>query len=94
MRIFEYQPRILHAKTAVADGDWATLGTANLDYRSFFLNYELNLVSRDPGLCRGLEAQFLRDLEASVEIMPVEWAQRHWGRHLLEMIGWLARRWL
>ncbi|HHH35572.1 MAG TPA: cardiolipin synthase B [Gammaproteobacteria bacterium] len=94
VRIFEYQPRILHAKTAVADGDWATLGTANLDYRSFFLNYELNLVSRDPGLCRGLEAQFLRDLEASVEIMPVEWAQRHWGRHLLEMIGWLARRWL
>ncbi len=94
VRIFEYQPRVLHAKTAVADGAWATLGTANLDYRSFFLNYELNLVSRDPELCLCLEKQFLRDLDEAVEITAGKWARRHWGHHFLEMIGWLARRWL
>ncbi len=94
VRIFEYQPRVLHAKTAVADGAWATLGTANLDYRSFFMNYELNLVSRDPALCQGLEAYFERDLAESVEITVGRWARRPWSRHFLEMIGWLARRWL
>lgn len=94
VRIFEYQPRVLHAKTAVADGSWATLGTANLDYRSFFLNYELNLVSRDPQLCACLEEQFLRDVEESVEIIAGKWAHRHLGHHFMEMIGWLARHWL
>ena len=94
VRIFEYQPRVLHAKTAVADGDWGTIGTANLDYRSFFLNYELNLVSRDPQLCGELERHFMQDLEESKEITAGAWARRPRRRQLLEAIGWMARRWL
>lgn len=62
VRIYEYLPRVLHAKTALVDRDWAMVGTANLDYRSLFLNYELNLVSQDPDLWRQLRSQFFQDL--------------------------------
>lgn len=94
VRIFEYRPRVLHAKTAVADGAWATIGTANLDYRSFFLNYELNLVTRDRDLCAQLTTQFHDDLAESIEIEPRGWDNRPWSEHLSETVGWVARRWL
>ena len=94
VRIFEYRPRMLHAKTAVVDGSWATIGTANLDYRSFFLNYELNLVSRNLDLCRRLQAQFDEDLAQSRQITAVSWPQRPSTERLLEAVGWMARRWL
>ncbi len=94
VRIYEYLPRVLHAKTAVADGEWCTIGTANLDYRSFFLNFEINLVSRETGLCRDLHELFHRDLEDSVEVLPAQWAQRNWSQRILESIGWMARHWL
>jgi len=94
VRIFEYQPRVLHAKTAVVDGSWVTLGTANLDYRSFFVNYELNLVVREVEFCHLLEDCFEQDLLQAEEIYPVRWAQRSLFQHFLEMIGWCARRWL
>ncbi len=92
--IYEYLPRMLHAKTAVVDGTWATVGTANLDYRSFFMNHEINLVSRDPLLCQRLEAQFMLDLEEAEQIIGRQWARRPWSQHVVEVIGWLARRWL
>lgn len=94
VRIYEFLPRVLHAKTVVADGRWAMVGTANLDYRSLFLNYELNLISRDTVLCEQLRAQFMNDLQSAREIMPKVWAQRPWREHVSEGIGWFARRWL
>ena len=94
VRIYEYVPRMLHAKTVVIDGTWSTIGTANLDYRSFFLNHELTLVSRDAMLCASLEAQFYDDLEQTEEILAVNWPRRRWPGRVLEMVGWLARRWL
>lgn len=94
VRIYEYLPRVLHAKTAVVDGTWATLGTANLDYRSLFINYEVNLVSRDTYLCQELHACFMDDLSYAEEITKRDWAKRPWNRHVSESIGWMARRWL
>ena len=94
VRIYEYLPRMLHAKTAVVDGVWATLGSANLDYRSFFLAYELNLVSRNPDLCRQLQNQFIHDISEAEEIFQCTWAKRPWRQHVAETAGWLARRWL
>jgi cardiolipin synthase len=44
VRIFELQIAVLHAKTAVIDGAWSTIGSANIDRRSFIHNYELNVV--------------------------------------------------
>ncbi len=83
---------MLHAKTAVVDSIWATVGTANLDYRSLFMNHEINLVSRDLLLCQRLETQFLVDLKEAEQIMGRQWACRPWSQHVVEVIGWLARR--
>ncbi|MGW8309786.1 MAG: phospholipase D-like domain-containing protein [Thiogranum sp.] len=94
VRIYEYQPRVLHAKSIVVDGDHATVGTANIDYRSFFLNYELNLFTRDTRLCRELEKVFRQDLALSAAIHGEHWSHRPWTQKFLELIGWLARRWL
>lgn len=94
VRIHEYQPRMLHAKTVVVDGEWSCVSTANMDYRSFFLNYEISLASEDPRLARTLLRQFRRDLEESVRVVPRRWARRGWLLRILELIGWAARRWL
>ncbi|NOY62060.1 MAG: cardiolipin synthase B [Gammaproteobacteria bacterium] len=94
VKIYEYLPRMLHAKIAVVDGKWATLGTANLDYRSLFQNYELNLVSRDIAFCSRLQAQFERDLTEAVAVCATRWRQRRWVPRLAELLGWSVRRWL
>jgi len=92
--IYEYLPRVLHAKTVVVDGDWATVGTANMDYRSLSMNYELNLVCRAPALVARLEAHFYQDLENARRILAETWNGRGPGDRLAELVGWLARRWL
>ena len=94
VHIHEYMPRMLHAKTLVVDGSWSSVGTANLDYRSFFLNYELNLASEDRALAATLERQFRQDLAHSRLIQPRRWAQRSWLLRPLELIGWAGRHWL
>lgn len=93
VRIFEYLPRPLHAKTGVFDGELATVGTANLDYRSFFINRELNFVARDPAVADLMEKQFLQDLEESAELTAATWS----GSRFERAAGVLARplrRWL
>ena len=62
MKIYEYGPALLHAKTLVVDGRWVSIGSVNLDNRSFALNNELNLVFQDRGLARRLVDVFQRDL--------------------------------
>lgn len=94
VRIYRYLPRILHAKTAVVDGAWSTIGTVNMDYRSFFTNYEVNLVTRDARLATALERQFHVDLGEAAPVEPREWLGRGWPTRLSETIGWLVRRWL
>jgi cardiolipin synthase len=94
VHIHEYLPRMLHAKTLVVDGDWCSVGTANLDYRSFFLNYELTLVSTDAMLVRTLDGQFQADLAQSEPIQPRRWARRSRWLRVFEVIGWAARHWL
>ena len=92
VRIFEYKPRILHAKTAIFDNESCTVGTANLDYRSFFVNFELNLVSRRTLLVKRLADDFEEDLAQSEEVSPSIWARRGYLRRIGEVIGWFARK--
>jgi len=94
VRIFEYQPRTLHAKTLLVDHDWATVGTANFDYRSFFINYELNLIAQSRNLNAALTALFQDDLFAAQEIRTRPWGARPLFARLAELVGWGARRWL
>ena len=94
VKVLEYRPRVLHAKTMVVDSAWCTVGTANLDYRSLNLNYEINLVSRCGALTELLAAQFEFDATRSELIDPTQWHLRPGWRRALEGVAWRLRRWL
>jgi cardiolipin synthase A/B len=85
VKIFEYRPTMMHAKTIVIDGIWASVGSANIDSRSFFLNDEVNVLIRSAGFCSELSAMFDRDLAKSDEITLAQWRSRSLGKKLLEM---------
>lgn len=70
VRIFEYTPAFLHAKIALVDDDWATVGSSNIDPLSLLLNLEANVIVRDPQFTTALAAQFDAAVAASVEIDP------------------------
>jgi cardiolipin synthase len=94
VRIFEYGDRVLHAKSATADGVWYTVGTANIDHLSFFRNHEVNLFGFDPESARVLEAQFLKDLDSCREVVWEEWRKRSWLEKLREKFFFWMRVWL
>jgi len=68
-RIFEYRGPMLHAKTILADHDWARVGSSNLNVSSLLGNYELDLVAEQDGLTASLATQFLHDMTQSREIV-------------------------
>jgi cardiolipin synthase len=76
VRIFEYQPAVLHAKTLVADDFVSLAGSSNLDFRSFHFNAECNIVMLDEETGRAFSAKFEEDLEGSVEVTAADWARR------------------
>ncbi len=93
VKIYEYQPQILHAKLFVID-EVVYAGSANLDARSLKLNYELALRIADPEVAAQGSAFFEADLALSREIDPAQWrASRGWWRRLLEKAAYflLAR---
>ena len=69
VRIFEYEPRFIHAKTLLCDDDVSIVGTANFDNRSFRLNFELCILFEDAGVAGALEAVLARDFERSRQVV-------------------------
>ena len=69
VRVFEWNGTMLHAKTAVADGQWARVGSTNLNLASWFGNLELDVVIEDIPFAAEMEETYLRDLENSTEIV-------------------------
>ncbi len=69
VRVFEWKGSMLHAKTAVADGRWARLGSSNLNVASWIGNFELDAVIEDEGVAATMEQMYLADLERSTEIV-------------------------
>ncbi len=78
VRIYEYQPTMMHAKTFVVDGIWASVGSMNFDNRSLALNNESNLIVSDPTFGAKMNAIFLEDLEYAEEILIDAHRQRPW----------------
>ena len=76
VRIWEYQPSVLHAKTLVVDGKLSLVGSANLDVRSWRLNGECGLLAWDENLAGFLEEAFRIDLESSIEVSAESWVRR------------------
>ncbi|MEO5677875.1 MAG: hypothetical protein ABIQ84_10025 [Usitatibacter sp.] len=66
---------------------WATVGTANLDYRSLFVNGELNLVDEGGELNAMLARIFLEDLHEAEEVIVTRWSRRPWPRRVAEAVG-------
>lgn len=92
VRIFEYQPTMLHAKTVCVDEAWSAVGSVNFDNRSFALNDEATLCVQDPRFAARLSEQFIRDLEVSEEIRPGRWNGRPRTHRVREAAAKLARR--
>ena len=82
VRIFQYQPAVLHAKTLVVDGERLVVGSANVDMRSFAFNFELGALVEDDATAGDLERRFLADLAASEELSLLGCASRPWRARL------------
>ena len=86
VRIWHYQPTMLHAKVMTVDRLVANVGSANFNARSTELDEEINLVALDSELVQLLDRQFDEDLERSEEIVPGRWEDRSIGRRILVAI--------
>ncbi|MES2317283.1 MAG: cardiolipin synthase [Pseudomonadota bacterium] len=94
VKIYQLQVAVLHAKTAVIDGTWSTVGSANIDRRSFLHNYELNVVVLDPAFGRDMESAFAEDLRDSKEVTLEEWRRRPWANRIKEWASRLTEYWI
>jgi cardiolipin synthase len=90
IRIYEWTGPMLHAKTLVADGKIAVLGSSNFNTYSFFSAYELDVVVEDGVVASALEYQFLDDLGNAREITLADWKRRPLSQRLRERIGYAA----
>jgi len=87
VEIYEYQAGLLHAKVMSVDGIWATIGSTNLDSRSFALNEELNAVVYHTTVVAQLEQVFADDLKYSRKIEYQQWRGRGFFNQLLEVLS-------
>ena len=87
VEIYEYQAGLLHAKTMAVDGVWATIGSTNLDTRSFALNEEVNAVLYDKDVAGQLEKIFTDDLTYSRKVDYARWRGRGFFNRLLELLS-------
>jgi len=86
IEIYEYRAALLHAKTMVIDSVWSTVGSTNLDNRSFAFNDELNLVAYSPAVARRLEEIFAEDLAHARKLEYRRWSRRGIIDRFLELL--------
>lgn len=84
IKVYEWHDRILHAKTAVIDGEWSTVGSSNLDNLSSFRNLEVNATILGERVGGALDDQFELDRARSHPILPESWAKRPWVQRVIE----------
>jgi cardiolipin synthase len=85
VRVYEYQPSMMHAKTMVADGIWGTIGSMNFDNRSLAFNDETNLVVWDRDFGAVMDSTYHNDLRHAREIKLSEFTDRPWTARLVEL---------
>ena len=90
VRIYEREGVVLHSKVALIDGVWATVGSTNLDWRSFLHNHELNAVVLGSDFGDQVNAMFAKDLARSRQITLQQWRRRGIAPRMAE---WFARQW-
>ncbi|WP_018122497.1 cardiolipin synthase [Wohlfahrtiimonas chitiniclastica] len=90
VEIYRYKKGFIHAKTSVFDGKFSIVGTANMDNRSFNLNFEVNGMLYDEALGQQMCDEFNKDLEHSVRLDPVEWERRSATQRFIEKVARLT----
>ncbi len=93
VRIYEYLPRVLHAKTVMID-DWLTVGSTNLNYRSLLHDLEADIVLLHPRTHKAYERAYLDDLAQAREVTIDDWRRRPWRQKWLGRIALRIRYWL
>jgi phosphatidylserine/phosphatidylglycerophosphate/cardiolipin synthase-like enzyme len=93
VKIYEYQPRMLHGKMVICDG-WVSIGSANLDRWSFRWNLEANQEIDDPAFAAIAARVFMGDCEVSVPLSPHRWPKRARLDQLREWIAGMLDIWL
>lgn len=86
IEIFQYSKGFIHAKTMVCDGKIAMIGTANMDSRSFDLNFEVNAIVYDKQIANELITLFNSDLQDSVKLNDYEWTKRSIFKKFMEKL--------
>ena len=94
MKIYERRGALLHSKTALIDGVWSTVGSTNLDWRSFLHNDEVNAVILGQEFGAQMQAMFEADLAASDRITLEQWERRSLGDRVKELAARLWEYWL
>jgi cardiolipin synthase len=94
VKIYERQDALLHAKTAVIDGVWSTVGSSNLDSRSFATNDEIDAVVLGEDFAEQMEAMFQADIAEATAVTPEQWTHRGLGTRMKETAARLFERWL
>ena len=84
--MYLYQNGFIHAKTIVADGKVCTVGTANMDMRSYCLNFEVNAFIYDDRVANNLETQFFKDIEDCKVMTKEEYDKRSIALRIRESI--------
>ena len=94
VHIYERRDAVLHSKTASIDGVWSTIGSTNLDWRSFLHNDELNAIILGRDFSQQMEAMFAQDRAASNPIDYAKWKRRSWMLRFKEWVSRLPEYWL
>ena len=94
VQIYERRGAVMHSKTASIDGVWSTVGSTNLDWRSFLHNDEINAAILGRAFSRQMDAMFARDLAESDAIDLERWEQRSLILRLKEGVARIAEYWL
>jgi cardiolipin synthase A/B len=94
VKIYRYKDPMLHAKTAVIDREWSTIGSFNLDGQSLLFNYELNVVSHSEEFAFELQEIFMKDLQKAHPVLANEWYGRSILRKFVEGVTWPIHKFL
>jgi cardiolipin synthase A/B len=84
VKIYQYAKGMMHAKVLIIDDDFASVGTANMDNRSMYLNFEVNCLIYSKQAVKELEQAFMRDFQDSIRLDRTVYSRRPFAGRLLE----------